>query len=77
MDRLAGQHIWDGGLEILHPIMGIKECSKLVWAANKNYKINIAGKIKFKGKTIPEPGITPREILACKKIKKIVKYTEE
>ena len=52
-------------------------CSKLVWAAYKNYKIDIAGKVKFKGKTVPEPGITPREILACTKLKKIVKYTEE
>lgn len=60
-------------------------CSKLVWAAYKNYKIDIAGKIKKKVKllgsekwiTVREPGITPREILACKKLKKIVKYTEE
>lgn len=60
-------------------------CSKLVWAAYKNYKIDIAGKIKKKAKilgiekwiTVPEPGITPREILACNKLKKIVKYTEE
>lgn len=46
-------------------------CSKLVWAAYKNNKVNIAGKTK-----VPEPGITPREIYACKKLKKIVKYTE-
>ena len=60
-------------------------CSKLVWAAYKNYKIDIAGKIKKKVKvlgvekriTVPEPGITPREIFACTKLKKIVKYTEE